>query len=283
MCPYSGRSIEKISNQQYLKDQQYRTADNLQARIHLHRLFGTNPYPWQRWVFDQLKLAPSMHLLEMGCGPGGLWFENVERIPDKTSLVLGDLSIGMVQTALKNIHREGNDLDQRNIYLSGGAVDAQQLPFPDACFDVVIANHMLYHAPDIQLAISELRRVVKPEGRVITATNGRGHMRQMGEILESQLPGYRDGHRSQVRRYALENAPELLLASFRQVETILYEDHLHVTDVQALMDYIASLWDAITPEQTTIYSQIAQQVQAEIDQKGYFLIHKSQGILIAFP
>jgi SAM-dependent methyltransferase len=277
--PLSGR----ISDQNYLKEQQYRTADNLQARINLHRFFGTNDYPWQRWVLDHLPLKPGYKVLEVGCGPGGLWFENVDLIPDGIEFVLGDLSIGMVKTALGNIHEARASAGRRVLDLQGGCIDVQALPFPAASFDLVIANHMLYHAPDIDRAIRELYRVVKPDGRVATATNGVGHMRQMGELLENHLPGYRDGHRSQVRRYALENAPELLHMRFRTVEKLIYEDHLHITRVQPLLDYINSLWDAYEPGHPQVYEQITRQVQAEIDQQGYFLINKSQGLLIASP
>lgn len=274
---------KRLSDQRYLKDHQYRTADNLQARIRLHREFGTNPYPWQRWVFDQFKLEPELSVLEVGCGPGGLWFENAERIPQHTQLVLADLSLGMVHTALENILKHTKQAAKQEIAFYGNIVDVQHIPFPEACFDVVIANHMLYHAPDIDRSIRELRRVVKPGGRVFTATNGQGHMRQLNELLIKYLPGYMDGHRSQVRRYALENAPQLLSASFHKVETMIYEDHLQVTSVQALMDYITSLWDAYNPDTPQVYEQIAEHVQCEIDEKGYFLIHKSQGILLASP
>ena len=48
---------------------QYRTDQNLKARIELHASFSTNPYPWQRWVFDHLAIPKRARVLELGCGP----------------------------------------------------------------------------------------------------------------------------------------------------------------------------------------------------------------------
>lgn len=283
MNPTDEPLSNRISNQNYLKDQQYKNADNLQARINLHRSFGTNGYPWQKWVFDHLQLRPGLRVLEVGCGPGWLWYENAEWIPENIGLFLGDLSIGMVHAAFLNIEKAGVISQQKAIHLHGCCIDVQYIPYAEASFDLVVANHMLYHAPDIEKAIAELRRVVKMDGKVVTATNGVGHMRQMGEMLEKHVPGYRDGHRTQVRRYALENAPLQLNKYFRKVETHIYQDHLHITDVQPLLEYVASLWDTFDPDHPQTRQKIISQIQDEIDHNGYFLINKSQGILIARP
>lgn len=45
------------SNQDYLVNQQYKDAANLNARIQLHERFGTDKYDWQRWVFDHLQMS----------------------------------------------------------------------------------------------------------------------------------------------------------------------------------------------------------------------------------
>lgn len=272
---------QRIYDQGYLKDLQYRTSANLEARINLHRLFGTNSYPWARWVFEHLQLEPGLHVLEVGCGPGRLWSENVERIPENVSLYLGDLSTGMAQTAHRNIQQADPDRTDKLFHLHGLCLDVQSIPFPQASFDGVIANHMLYHVPDIHLAVCELKRATKPGGWVMTATNGEGHMRQLGEILATHWPDYRDSHRTQVKRYSLENAAQYLRKSFQQVETHIYTDHLHITEVQPLMDYIASMWDAFEPINPEAKDRLVEQIQNEIDREGYFLIHKSQGILLA--
>ena len=46
-------------------------------------------------------------------------------------------------------------------------IDIQDIPFPDHCFDVVIANHMLYHVPDLTKAISEVHRVLRTDGKFL--------------------------------------------------------------------------------------------------------------------
>ena len=40
-------------------------------------------------------------------------------------------------------------------------IDIQDINFPDETFDVIIANHMLYHIPDLQKALYEVKRVLK--------------------------------------------------------------------------------------------------------------------------
>jgi hypothetical protein len=64
--------MSRVTDQDYLKSEQYKTPANLTARADLHRRFSTNPYPWLRWVFDQLALEPRERVVEAGGGPGWL-------------------------------------------------------------------------------------------------------------------------------------------------------------------------------------------------------------------
>ncbi len=65
------------TDQTYLLTDQYRNAANLCARIRLHKRFSLNKYSWSRWVFDQITAAPESNILELGCGPGILWLQNL--------------------------------------------------------------------------------------------------------------------------------------------------------------------------------------------------------------
>ncbi len=67
---------EYVDNPEYLKNQ-YANADNLNVRIRLHEAFSTNKQGLQPWLFDQMAIAPGMQVLELGCGPGNLWLENL--------------------------------------------------------------------------------------------------------------------------------------------------------------------------------------------------------------
>jgi SAM-dependent methyltransferase len=58
-----------------------------------------------------------------------------------------------------------------------------ELPFPDSSFDVVTARHMLYHVPNMNKAIHEAKRVLKPGGHFIAVTNDDGYMLEYWEAV----------------------------------------------------------------------------------------------------
>lgn len=86
--------MSKIADQHYLLADQYRDATNLDARVRLHVLFSTNKYGWNRWYFDRLDLPPRARVLELGCGPGHLWRDNLDRIPVDWDVALSDFRQG---------------------------------------------------------------------------------------------------------------------------------------------------------------------------------------------
>src|SRR5262245_30032153 len=128
--------MTKATSPEYLR-KQYKDASNLNARIGLHARFSTNPLGFHRWAFDRLQLPAESRILEVGCGPGAFWVSNRDRIPTGWDVVLTDFSPGMVQQARQNLSATGAEFAFAN-------TDIQALPFEDASFDSVIANHMLY-------------------------------------------------------------------------------------------------------------------------------------------
>jgi len=251
-----------------LKDQ-YKNAENLDARIRLHLLYGTNKYSWQRWVFDHFDLSRSARILELGCGPGNLWLKNSDRIPAGWDVVLSDFSEGMVEEAKKNLSESRHNF-------SFAVIDAQSIPYPDGSFDAVIANHMLYHVPDKEKALSEIMRVLKQNGYLYATTIGESHMKEL-KILHQKF-GLKTNEIFSDRNFTLENGTKQLERWFKKIRVDKYQSELKVTNAKHLLEYILSEAVSIGEEKITKFKNFVEQ---EIAKKGFISINTYAGIFVA--
>jgi ubiquinone/menaquinone biosynthesis C-methylase UbiE len=255
--------------------EQYRDAGNLDARVQLHERFSTNTYGWHPWVFDQLGLMPDQRVLEIGCGPGHLWRNNLARLPESLDVTLSDLSEGMLAEARRTI---GDKPRFRHV-----VADAQRLPFDDARFDVVIANHMLYHVPDLPRALAEIRRVLRPEGRFFAAANGEAHLRELGELVAHIAPELVSWAVAADRpvAFTLENGAEQIAHQFRKVELRRYDDALVVTEAEPLLAYVLSGRARSVLDSESI-GALAEYIATELVRAGAIRIGKDSGLFIAW-
>lgn len=212
---------------------QYRDASNLNARVRLHERFSTNHHGWHEWVFDHLRDAPGSRILELGCGPGYLWLKNLRRAPDHWQVTLSDRSPGMLAEAQRNLAGS-----KRRFHFA--IADAQSIPWADGSFDVVIANHLLYHLTDRTSAVAEIRRVLRPDGRFYASTTGRTHLRELYELIDRSVGQPIRGQDS-TAGFSLENGGSLIARWFPRVRVHRYEDALVVTEADALLAYVASM------------------------------------------
>lgn len=250
---------------------QYQNATNLNTRIQLHQRFSINKYGWQRWVFDQLEFPPQCRILELGCGTGDLWLENMDRVPAEWEITLSDFSAGMLQQAQQN-------LDHRRRFRFE-IIDAQSMPFEGRSFDGVIANHMLYHVPDKTKALSEIRRVLKPDGSFYASTVGQRHLQEIADLVgrfDSQLAWW--GARLS-ESFVLENGAAQLAHWFTHVALHSYEDSLIVTEPAALIDYILSGRIKLSVDQQIDFSNFVNQEFQRLDGKLY--VTKDSGIFVS--
>ncbi len=262
-------------------ERQYRDASKVGARIALHRRFGTNEYPWQRWVFDQIELPPESRVLELGCGPGNLWDENLDRMPEGWSVTLTDASTGMV--------REAEDRLGSDRRFASRVADAQHIPFEDQSFDAVVANHMLYHVADRARVFSKIVRVLSPGGRLYAATNGEDHMQETGwmkRILDPTHPAATAT--SQPLGFSLENGTEQLAPWFAEISLRRYEDALVVTETKPLVDYLLSGAAADAAERGSEagefhrrVAELTDQLERDLASQGEIRITKDAGLFVA--
>jgi SAM-dependent methyltransferase len=264
----------RLNNHRWVAEQ-YKTPRNLNARVQLHKRFSTNPYAWPHWVFDHLRLAPGMQVLEIGGGPGGLWQENRHRLSPEVEIFFTDQSTGMIAQAISAV----GDLRQ----FAFAAADAQALPFAGASFDVVIANHMLYHVPDRKMALAEIRRVLKLTGNFFAATNDHAHMQELRQLAESFLPV--SSHLvipqgiSSNERFPFDVATHELSQYFGQLQLHLYQNTLVVTDAGALADYMLSGITAPLPEEVEV--QFRHWLSERIRSDGAINVTSASGLFEA--
>lgn len=225
--------MSRINDQEYLRSDQYKDARNLNARIRIHLEFSTNPYGWFRWVFDQYELPSQARILELGCGPGDLWRDNIDRLPAGWEITLSDFSPGMWGQAREKLNPLGRAFQFETI-------DAQSIPYDNDHFDAVIANHFLYHVPDRARAIAEIRRVLKLDSPLYATTIGEAHLRELPVLLARFDPEIEDYLANQDFPFTLENGAPQISAFFSEVEMQRYPDELHVTDAEILADYMLS-------------------------------------------
>ncbi|HLV98363.1 MAG TPA: methyltransferase domain-containing protein [Ktedonobacterales bacterium] len=260
-----------IGYQDYLLNQQYKDSSNFNARVELHRRFSVNKYGVQRWVFDHFTLDEDTKLLEVGCGPGRLWSSNWARIPTSWQITLTDFSPGMLQEARQHLGEE------RFAYL---VADIQALPFADASFDAMLANHMLYHVPDLPRAFAEVRRVLKPAGRFYATTFGRAHMRELDDLIRKQWPNLPWKGFGAGAPFVLENGKEQLAPFFARVTLDIYENAFEVTEAEPLAAYAFSskLGTWMTPEMRAPFVDLIRQ---ELATRGSIHITNPTGMFVA--
>ena len=109
--------------------------------------------------------------------------------------------------------------------------DAQHLLAPDAAYDVVLALWMLYHVPDLDRGLAELRRVLRPGGRLVAVTNGDEH------VADLRREG---GGSAVVTTFSSENGEASLRRHFDSVERRDVETRAVLPDREAALAYLRS-------------------------------------------
>lgn len=268
---------EKMLNLIHLTDMetelrtQYQNATNINARIALHRDFSVNPEGWFPWLFHQMPLKPGMRVLELGCGNGALWLENISHIPSGIHILLSDSSEGMVREVQHKLSGDNRFLFQ--------TIDMDRIPFPDQSFDLVIANHVLFYSSDLNHTLKEIRRVLKPEGTLSASTYGARHMKEITDLVQEFNPEIRLAAENLYEQFGLENGEDILKPYFRNIVSRSYEDSIEISEADPLISYILSCHGNQNRLLLDHYKEFRKFVEEKV--KNGFHITKDAGIFLA--
>ncbi|MCM1064714.1 MAG: class I SAM-dependent methyltransferase [Eubacterium sp.] len=262
--------IDNMSNKTTVAEQ-YKNTNNLKFRQGLHEKYSVNKTGLGRWMFEQYPFCAKMKILELGSGRGDLWkyyFENEDLLRYEMDITLSDFSDGMVDHIRQSY--SGKNISVKKI-------DIQDIPFENNTFDLVIANSMLYHVKNIDLAISEVSRVLKKDGVFYCSTLGvNGMIGFLYQALDKlNIPYDREADIS----FNLQNGMELLKKKFAKVERRDYEDALEIDVVEDYVEYIYSMASMQGLERKYYDSLLSYFDSQKVD--GFLHIPKEYGMFVA--
>lgn len=212
---------------------QYQNATNISSRINLHSLYSQNKQGWFPWIFEQCRISPGLRILELGCGDGTLWTDNLSLLPEDISITLSDISSGMLRDARRAI----GSSDTRFAFR---AFDCRKIPCKDESFDLVIANHVLFYCDDIPAVLKEVRRVLAPGGRFLCSAYGKAHMQEVSQLVQDFDERIVLSADRLYERFGRENGQSILAPFFPKAQWLSYEDCLLVQDAEPLISYVLS-------------------------------------------
>ena len=264
-----------VSNDAVFVRSQYKTEDNLAVRIRTHERYSENNVDFAAWVLDAISWRGNETVVDVGCGAGVYIDAARRRTP---GYIAGDLSLGMLRS-----------LEQRGVPRLN--LDAQHLPLRTDSVDVLFANHMLYHVRDIDRALRELRRVLRPGGRLLAATNSARNMAELAALnneVTAQLNLPLSHTISPNLTFTLENGASYLNSHFKHVERRDLVGALVFTEAQPVIDYIASSYERyerFLPEHVTwhdVAETLRKVLQRKIECHGEFRVNKLVGVFICW-
>ena len=251
--------------------QQYVDTSNISIRIRLHSLYSQNAEKWFPWIYRNCGIRSAKTILELGCGNGDFWLQNMDALPQKIKIILSDNSLGVLEETRECF-------DSKDGRFSFKLINMEDIPRPDSSVDMIIANHVLFYASDIPNAIREIRRVLKPGGTFICSTYGPKHMKEISDMMKQFDDRIMLAAKNLYEIFGKTNGKEMLEQEFDSVEWRDYEDSLYVTDANDLIDYILSCHGNQNQYIVDNYKEFRNFVQIQVG-KG-FHITKEAGIFI---
>ena len=246
---------------------QYKNATNISARIRLHRDYSLNQEGWFPWLFSNLHLKAGMKILELGAGNGALWSQNLTKIPAGVTVVLSDISEGILADAKKTIGKQPQ--------FQYAVFDAQKIPFADNTFDLVIANHMLFYCDDLAKTLQEVQRVLKPGATFTCSTYSQKHMHEITDLVQNYNANIVLSSTNLYERFGLDNGRQILQPYFKDISCHKYQDAIELSDSMPIISYILSCHGNQNSILLDHYQDFKQYVEKQV--KDGFHITKDAG------
>lgn len=256
--------MKKAENRQLLH-QQYNNDERLAIRIQTHELYTEPKIDLPQLVIDQIKWSGHETVVDVGCGNGS-YIPHISARANRYVAV--DLSHGMLSS-----------IDHQQI--EKVTADIHALPFKSHFADVVLANHMLYHIEDKPTAIKQIKKILKPGGILLAATNSGNNQPEIAELLKTTNLSQEEqaNFRMPLIDFHLENGEAILQPHFKEVKKWEVKTHFVFNSAEPLLLYLATLGSP-KDNYPEIATEIQKHVEAHIVQHGSYKVSKKAGVFI---
>lgn len=262
-----------ITNMEKCLVEQYKDAANINIRIGLHKKYTKSPIGWFQWLYSLMEPLDGKSILELGCGNGELWRANWEKIPKDARICLSDVSKGMIR-----------DVEERLKTVPGNfafeVFDCRQIPKPEESYDLAAANHVLFYLTNVDTALTQVQKILKPEGVFYCSTYGLEHMKEISQLVKEFDSRIALSEVNLYDVFGLDNGEEILKKHFRSVKKSIFRDHLEVSDAGALMEYILSCHGNQQEFLSDRYDEFRAFLEKKMEKKGFIHITKQAGAFI---
>jgi ubiquinone/menaquinone biosynthesis C-methylase UbiE len=247
--------------------EQYASSKNLETRMSIYQ-YSIDPKTFSEWLTEQIVPDHKIKILELGCGTGGLWKDLKDSFPN-CEITLSDFSEGMLQKAKDTLGENGFKYER---------IDFHDNPYSDKTFDILISNHNLYHAQDLDKVLSEISRVMKDDGVFYSTTSSTEHMASLRELI-----GITDDaiwpNSVVASTFGAETGMAILSRYFQYTERRFHQNELRITELAPILNYFLSVRDERVHQIVKqSVNTIQDKFEAEIGQYGYYKV-KTKGCL----
>lgn len=266
--------MAKTKDLQHLKFSQYKEANKLNARWDLYN-YCKPPIDIHLHALQALNLAGNETVLDLGCTDGAV----LRKLREKLSHTGECIGLDINKTIFAEAQKKYPDIQ----FIEG---TANNMPLPDRSVDVVTAFFVMYHAENISLAMQEIARVLKDDGKVIFSTASKNNFPKRrvmkdraGEMLHAAPAPRFNGS------FNWENAQGQIEPIFSVLEQYLYEGDVVIKDAApyiAAIDSVRDMFDPIPQDeewQKTL-ELFSQEISLEISKNGCYTDSVRRGYFI---